>query len=73
MTLEDDLDQAAVTVVVLSLAANLPDVAQDRLESAAEAAVAAVRPFLDGTERSRIAASEVPAAGAVPDRHGGSD
>jgi hypothetical protein len=57
MSLQRDLDHAAVTVAALALTARLPDIGQARLLPAAEAAIAAARPFLDGTEHARIADS----------------
>ncbi|MCW6005390.1 hypothetical protein K1W54_12475 [Micromonospora sp. CPCC 205371] len=70
MSLQRDLDHAAVTVAALALAA--------RLLPAAEAAIAAARSFLDGTEHARVANSEASAsgeaaaaAGGVPGCHSG--
>lgn len=54
MTLADDLHTTAVAAVERALADALPDVPPDRLTAAADAAVAAAAPFLDGTELERV-------------------
>lgn len=56
MSLRDDLDYTAVTAAMHALAADLPEIPAERLERAAEHAVGAARPFLDGTEDARITA-----------------
>jgi hypothetical protein len=56
MSLRDDLDYTAVTAAVHALAADLPEISAGRLERAAAHAVAAVRPYLDGIEYTRITA-----------------
>lgn len=54
MSLDNDLDQTAVTMATLTLAAHLPYAPATVLEAAAVDTVAAVRPYLDGAERRRV-------------------
>jgi hypothetical protein len=54
MSLEDDVRFTAVTAASHALAPFFPDVSSERLVRAAEAAVAAAAPFLDGSEHARV-------------------
>ena len=58
MSLDEDLRQTAVAAVANAIAPLLWDVAPQRRERVAEAAVAAAAPFLGGSERDRVEASE---------------
>lgn len=58
MPLADDLRQAAVAAVEHAIAPLLWDVAPQRRERVAEAAVAAAAPFLDGTELERVTTAD---------------
>jgi hypothetical protein len=57
MSLQDDLDHTAVTAATHALAADLPEIPAERLERAAANAVAAARPFVNGTEYAKITAN----------------
>jgi hypothetical protein len=54
MSLTDDLRTTAVTAASHALAPFFPDVSPERLVRAAEAAVDAATPFLDGSELQRL-------------------
>lgn len=54
MTLADDLHATAVTAAAAGIASVLPRVPRDDVLRAAEAAVDAAAPFLDGTELRRV-------------------
>ncbi|MCW6008702.1 hypothetical protein K1W54_29770 [Micromonospora sp. CPCC 205371] len=54
MSLADDVDLAAVTAAEHALARHFPEATADRLQEAAETVVAAVRPFVDGSELARV-------------------
>ncbi|MCW6005410.1 hypothetical protein K1W54_12580 [Micromonospora sp. CPCC 205371] len=56
MSLQDDLAYTAVTTAAHALAADLPEIPVERLERAAEHALAAAGPLLDGSEYTRITA-----------------
>lgn len=58
MSLADDLTLTAVTAATHALAAHFPDVSTERLQQAAEAAVRAARPFVDGTEPRKLSEAE---------------
>lgn len=59
MSLADDVALAAFTAAEHALARRFPEATADRLQSAAEAVVAAVRPFLDGSELERVLAADI--------------
>jgi hypothetical protein len=54
MSLDTDLAHTAVTIATLTLTAHLPNAPATVLEAAAVDMLAAVRPYLDGTERRRV-------------------
>lgn len=54
MSLETDLLVTAVAAVERAIAGRLPHVPTETLQGAAEDAVDAARPFLDGAERRRV-------------------
>lgn len=58
MALDEDLFQTAVAAVERVIAPRLWDVAPKRRSEVAEAAVRAAAPFLDGTERAQVEASD---------------
>jgi hypothetical protein len=54
MSLTDDLRTTAATAATHALARFFPDATAGRLQEAAEAAVDAAAPFLDGPELARV-------------------
>jgi hypothetical protein len=58
MALDEDLRETAVAAAEQAIAPILWDVAPSRRQRAAEAAVRAAAPFLDGTERARVETSD---------------
>lgn len=54
MSLADDVALAAVAAAEHVLARHFPEMSADRLQGAAEEVVAAVRPFVDGSEFARV-------------------
>lgn len=71
MTLADDVALAAVTAAEHALARHFPEATADRLQEAAEAAVDAARPFLDGTEPRRLSEAERVQLVAIAEQMGG--
>lgn len=58
MALDEDLFHAAVGAAERRIWSMLWDINPSRRSEVAEAAVRAARPFLDGTERARVEASD---------------